>query len=289
MVKNILNFLNHFKKIFNQNTAISVTLLIIFFTLFGACVFLNFESPDNKTTSTFVEALWSSFVFLAGINSDGHEVYHPVSRVVTIIITFAGMIALGSFLAIITAIFVERRLKEGMGLMPVTCKDHIIICGWNYKADEMICQLRSDENKEKFQPIVILADNITEKPSELIDFEDVYFVKGDGSNEADLIKANIMEAKNAIILADVTRDNRLSNIPDAKSILISLAIETINPGVYTCVEVIDSANIPHFKRCHADEIIAISEISGKLMVQAALNHGISELVSDILTFGEGSE
>jgi len=178
-----------------------------------------------------------------------------------------------------------KKFRGGATLSKVNCKGHIIICGWNFKAEEIIRQLQMPDIKENFQ-IVILTDKIDANP---LKSDNVFFVKGDTTNEDDLKAANIMEAKIAIILADLSNESRSSGLSDAKTILTTLTIETINPDVYTCVEVLDPNNIQHLKRANANEIIASSEISGKMLVSAAINHGVTKLISKMLTFGEGSE
>jgi voltage-gated potassium channel len=98
-----------------------------------------------------------------------------------------------------------------------------------------------------------------------------------------------MNCSCAIILAEITAENRSSSMPDSKSILTVLTIESLRPEVYTVAEVLDPCNIPHFKRANVDEIVASSEFTGKLLVQATLNHGITSLFENMLTFSEGSE
>ena len=58
--------------------------------------------------------------------------------------------------------------------MDIKVKDHFLICGWSYKAKEIIAELRADK-KVKDKPIVLIAD-VPEKP---LEDEDVYFIHGD--------------------------------------------------------------------------------------------------------------
>ncbi len=159
-------------------------------------------------------------------------------------------------------------------------KDHIVICHWNSKAMNIIRELHAPVVKDK-RTIVVIDKEIGEMPKD-DEFDDVYAIHGDPTDDKVLLRANIVEAKSAIILAD----EKERNYADSKSILIALAIENLNSRVYTCVEVLDSRNIVHFRRTTVDEIISVSEISEKMLSQAAMNPGITNFFLELLTFQE---
>ena len=155
----------------------------------------------------------------------------------------------------------EKKMEKTLQNM----KDHFIICGWSYKAKEIISELRADK-KVKDKPIVIIAD-IPEKP---LEDENTYFIHGEVDLDI-LQKANLREASVVMVLTDEDLD---SYSRDAKVVLNTLSIRKLNPNVYICVEISDSRNMQHGKLAGADEIIVIGELSGNLLVQAALDHGI---------------
>ena len=159
-------------------------------------------------------------------------------------------------------------------------KNHIVICHWNLKTMNIIRELHAPVVKDK-KTIVIIDREIGEMPKDG-EFDDVYAIHGNPTDDTVLNRANITEAQSAIILAD---ENERS-YADSKSILIALAIENLNPNVYTCVEVLDSRNIVHFRRTTVDEIISVSEISEKMLSQAAMNPGITAFFLELLTFQE---
>ncbi|MDA2924566.1 hypothetical protein MYX65_07910 [Acidobacteria bacterium AH-259-L09] len=80
-----------------------------------------------------------------------------------------------------------------------------------------------------------------------------------------------------------------ANGQDAKTVLSTLTVESLIPNVYTIVEVVDSANIEHCQRAHADEIVVGSEFSSTLLYRAAVDHGFSKILSGLLSsrFGNG--
>ncbi len=74
-----------------------------------------------------------------------------------------------------------------------------------------------------------------------------------------------------------------------RSILAVMAIEAIAPQVRTVVEANNPMHVDHFRRADADEILVTSRLASHLLARSALYPGLSELVTDIVSGGEGSE
>lgn len=157
---------------------------------------------------------------------------------------------------------------------------HVIICGWGEKAFRIVRELHAPVIEDR-KPVLLIADQTGTLPDEPA-FEDVHALTGDPTLDETLHAAGVDRAETAIILADKAR----GQLADARSILIALAIESINPNVHTAVEVVDSANLPHFSRTAVNEIISISDLSEKLLAQAALNHGVTDFYQELLLFQE---
>ena len=91
-------------------------------------------------------------------------------------------------------------------------------------------------------PILLLADTET-KP---IDDEHLYFVRG----EENLRRANVERAATVVIVGDRRLDYTAR---DAKVVLSTLTVETLNPDVYSIVELASEDNVRHCERAHANE------------------------------------
>jgi len=155
-------------------------------------------------------------------------------------------------------------------------RGHIVVCGWNATARDLIAELARDEYGTK----IVLLHNSERNPAD----ESVYFVRGDTTNEGDLRRAGIENAVSAIICpADG------SNEADMSSILTVLAIESLAPEVRTVVEVNNPDHVPHFKRAEVDEVMVTSKLASHLLARTAMYPGLSQLVIDIVSGGEGSE
>ena len=55
------------------------------------------------------------------------------------------------------------------------------------------------------------------------------------------------------------------------------------------VEANNPMHVDHFRRADADEILVTSRLASHLLARSALYPGLSELVTDIVSGGEGSE
>lgn len=268
----------HIKKLFkiikksNILRLLFLTLFILFIGAFGINYF--------EKTLTLVDAFWWSIVTITTV---GYGDISPSSlggRIIGITVMVFGIGLLGMFTATIASTIVEGRLKEDKGLKKVKADKHFVICGWSYKAKEIIAELRADL-KSKDKPIVIIAD-IPEKP---LDDDNVFFIRGEVSSET-LEKANLQAA--SVVMA-LSSENIDSYSRDAKTVLNILTIRTLNSNVYICAEIEDIKNLQHCKMAGANEIIVIGKMSSNLLVQAALNHGITYFITELLTTRFGSE
>jgi voltage-gated potassium channel len=73
------------------------------------------------------------------------------------------------------------------------------------------------------------------------------------------------------------------------SILSLMAIESIAPQVRTVAEVNNPKHEPHFLRADVDELLVTSKVASRLLARSALYPGLSSIVTDIVSGGEGSE
>lgn len=158
-------------------------------------------------------------------------------------------------------------------------KDHVVICNWTEKADVIVRQLHDDSVHDR-SPIVV----ITEKPEQVPKsaekaYRGLLIVGGDPADRDILERADIRTARTAVILAD-EQDNENA---DSKSILIQLAIDSINPNVHTIVELVKSSSEMYFQYTHVNEVICLEQLAEKLLSQAALTPGLSEVYMNLLT------
>ena len=158
-------------------------------------------------------------------------------------------------------------------------KNHVVICNWTSKADIIVRQLHDESVREK-KPIIV----ITEKPEQVPKSTDkayrgLLIIGGNPADKEILIRADIKHARTAIILAD---EEDIENA-DSRSILIQLAVDSINPNVHTIVELVRSSSRMYFQYTHVNEIICLEQLAEKLLSQAALTPGLSDIYMNLLT------
>lgn len=249
---------------------------LLLFLLVAGTVGLAFFEPNISLR----DAMWWSMVTLTTVGYGDVAPATGGGRAIGVVIMLLGIGTLSTFTATIASILVEKKMKEDRGMGSWDFEDHLVMCEWNHRSMEILKERRNDPRTEN-DPIVLIAD-IEAKP---VDDDLLYFIKGYVTEE-NLKRANLEKAKTVIILGD---DKLEENSRDAKAVLSTLTVESVNPNVYTIVELVSGANVRHCKRAKADEVIVGSEFSSKLISSASQDHGISKVLSELLTSREGND
>jgi voltage-gated potassium channel len=196
--------------------------------------------------------------------------------IVAWLLAFFGVAIVAAMTGAVVGFVIDFLLKEGQGMGAAGFRDHIVVCGWNSTARDLIEELKGDEYQTK---VVVLHDSERNPAG-----DSVYFVRGDITAEADLVRAGIPDAASAVVFPTAG-----TNEADMRSILCVMAIESIAPDVRTVVEANNPAHVEHFRRARADEVLVTSTLASRLLARSALYPGLSELVTDLVSGGEGSE
>ena len=240
-----------------------------------AAIVITLVEPEKLTLAGFGSSFYWAITTVIG-SGDASYVTSPGGFVVGWVLAFFGVAVVAAMTGAVVGFFIDMLLKEGQGMGAAGYRDHIVVCGWNTTARELIQELKGDE----FTTKVVLLHDSERNPGG----DSVYFVRGDITSTDDLERTGIREASAAIVFP-----SDRSNEADMRSILAVMAIESIAPHVRTVVEANNPAHVDHFRRADADEILVTSRLASRLLARSALYPGLSKLVTDIVSGGEGSE
>ncbi|MGH8927367.1 MAG: potassium channel family protein [Acidimicrobiia bacterium] len=256
-------------KSFYRSLVIGLTLILAL----AAAAVTMFEK--DVAIASFGQSFYWALTTVIGAGDSGY-VSSPVGWVVSWFLNLFGVGIVAAMTGALVGFVIDFLLKEGQGMGAAGFSDHVVVCGWNATARDLIDELTSDDYGAK----VVLIDPMERNPAG----DAVYFIRGDGANDEDLRRAGIDCAKAAIVCP---RDG--SDDADMHSILTVLAIENLAPGVRTVVEVNNPKHVPHFKRADVDEVLVTSKLASRLLARTALYPGLGDLVTDMVSGGAGSE
>lgn len=259
-------------------------LLSLLVLVFAPLLMWSAEQGTNEA----VGGLGSAYVWLARTlfeNSSPIKMGTFFGFIAYYIVRIAGYGLVAFATGALASRFVQSVILRGAGMGTFKRSGHVVICGWNSQGPEIINELVAKEMEES-RPIAILAQLATDPFPE---DDRVTFIRGNPTNTGDLLRVGIDRAECAIVMADATSTSAAPDDQDARTLLTVLAIESLNPNCYTCVEVVRSANRQHFDRAKADEMVVSAEMTGALLASSAKTHGLSRVVTDLLTHPEGME
>ena len=253
-----------------------ITLLsaVVGFVVVAAIVITMLET-EKRSFAGFGSSFYWAITTVIG-SGDASYVSSPGGFLIGWVLAFFGVAIVAAMTGAVVGFFIDILLKEGQGMGAAGYRDHIVVCGWNTTARDLIQELKGDE----FTTKVVVLHDAERNPAG----DGVYFVRGDITSAEDLGRTGIREAASAIVFP-----SDRSNEADMRSILAVMAIESIAPQVRTVVEANNPTHVDHFRRAEADEILVTSRLASRLLARSALYPGLTELVTDIVSGGDGSE
>jgi voltage-gated potassium channel len=267
-----------------------IVLILLTVTIFlsSSVLYLVEIGQAGATIRSFWDALWWAVVSLATVGYGDTIPVSNLGRLAAMISIIIGIGLISLLTATISSVFVGRRIMEDRGLESIHTRDQIVICGWNQNGEEIIQGLIQEIGKNKLRIVLVNELSMEEINNIKAQFPDVQieFVHGDFVREGILRKANIEEAQAAIILADYSSPRGVEKADD-RTVLGTLAIKSMAPGVRTCAELLNIENRDHLKRVNVDEIIVRGEHGGAMLASSSVSPGISRLLNMLMSYGEG--
>lgn len=265
--------------------ALFAALLILIGMGVAAAVIVYFA---ERGTNPEVGSVWSGFywVLITVIDDPPFATTSRAARMsyYALVLIKPGLLSLVT--AAIASRLLQLVLRRNAGLGRVKMNDHMVILGWSSKGSEIIAEIRRRDDAAENLPEVVLLAPLDKNPSA---DPMIQFISGDPTQEEDLERASIRTARTALILADNSYPGIDVEDMDSRTLLTTLAVESMNPDCYTCIEVIHSHNSQHFDRTRANELVVSGRMTGALLAHSAVTHGLSKIIGDLITYPENNE
>ncbi len=282
-VGNSLGFIETLKSILSK-AIFKIFLALTLLTIMASVAVLHFEGQQNPVE---YRGLWDSVWWaLVTVFTVGYGDISPITiggRLVGIFVMISGVTLVSLITATISSIFVARKIREDQGLESISFEDHIIICGWNNKAESIIDTLFSLSKTRP--PRIILVNELSEEEinSVLDRFRKfkVKFIRGDYTRNAPLERANIQDAKTIILLPNL--DQYDPSVADEKTLLATLNIKSSYPKKKVIAFIMISDNEVHVKRAKADEVIVSDQFVDFILAGDVAEPGLSNVVSTLFS------
>jgi voltage-gated potassium channel len=278
-----LNLIYRVISFFRSNLLLTVIFFITVVSSIGSFIFYRIELDHNPYFSSFGEALWWVMV---SITTVGYGDIVPVTgygRILATFIIFTGVALFSMFTALVSSVFVTQKLKEERGLKQITERNHILLCGWNHTAEQI---LKVIFNRSQATSLVIINQLPEDQVQTiLLNFKDkpLNFIRGDFAQEEILNRANIAKARAVIIIPDTTAT--LTAKSDEKTILTAFSVKAVNSKIKVYAHIIDRDNEPYLKKAQVDDYIVSDDYSGVLLGEMVTDPGIPQSVKQLLLGG----
>jgi TRAP transporter TAXI family solute receptor len=246
------------------------------------------EHRINDNYATPWKSMWSGLITIYSLS--GKEPFSLPGRVIAVAIFILGVGGLVWLSEKLFRYYFEKNiipLLRGRLTRMHKMTDHYVIAGWNEKGPGILEQLHSEDfHNRKF--VVILAEE--SRTRKLHSHDHVHVERADQASESALRQVAVQAAHSVIVLAESS-----GPLADARTIQTLLAIRKIcsehesKRQVPVIAEIVEPKNVSLANYAGMQdqgtlEIVSSSELGQRLLTQAAVHPGLSNLYRKLLTF-----
>lgn len=254
--------------------------------LMAAVVLWTFERPYAEPGDRFHDfwsSLWSGTVFLvSGIEFEPKTFVGKAAAVMVMLsgVGMLGLLGTSILAAVVESVGLAARVRRKPALSSL--EGHVVICGWSAKGDAIVREIHSEQFDPRERRAIVIVDpraheiEVTDRQA----YQGVWAVVGDPVQREALDEADATRAHSAIVLAGEEEDRRSA---DAGTILVSLALQAVCPGLHTCAEVRSRRSMVHFERTAVKELVCVRDVAARLLGHAAHRHHLTDFFLQLLT------
>jgi voltage-gated potassium channel len=256
--------------------------------VFASAALVMFERDSNPSLGTFPQAFWFSVYSVIATEPIPGPPHTFGGHVIAVFVILTGLFTFATVVGTISALVSDRMRSGDLIVDWEDLRDHLIICGFNRKA-EIIIKEYITASPEDDRPIVVLAELEGGIPQlrDAVSRSRVQFLNDDFTKLEALEKAGVRRAARCILLADTSR-GRKERDADARTVLAALTIERLNPAVYTVAEIHRREHAHHLEMGKVNDYVVSGEQSAFLLAQSAITRGVMSVFSELLTREHGN-
>ena len=258
-----------------KEVGLGLLLVVVLISITGNAATFYLLEGDSQGLG-IGDALWYSIVSITTIGYGDLAPDSLGARIGTVIfIVLLGLSAFTTAVGMTVDWIVDLQLKERTGLGRALARDHLLIV--NYPSERRVRQVIDEflgDPRHKNDEIVVVTDKVDGLP---FDLKNVNFVRGSPLEEESYARANVGDARQAIVLSPGYDD------PNSDSVNASIVsiLEHLNPNIRTVVE---SLNVKHellFKGSKNASVVHTFRLSSNLLVQESQDPGVNRLTHAI--------
>lgn len=262
--------------------------LVLLAIVFASSALVMFERDANPSMRTFSQAFWFSVYSIVAAEPIPGPPQTFGGHVVAVLVILTGLFTFATVVGTISALVADR-MRTGELIMDwEDLRDHLIVCGWNRKAEIIIREYVTAYPDDDL-PVVVVAELEGGVPTvrDAAARGRVQFLNDDFTKIEALEKAGVKRAARCILLADTSR-GRKERDADARTVLAALTIERMNPAVYTVAEIHRREHAHHLEMGKVNDYVVSGEQSAFLLAQSAITRGVMSVFSELLTREHGN-
>jgi len=234
-----------------------LVIISLFLLAFGTLIHLI----EPQTFKTLYDGIWWAIVTAGTVGYGDFVPVTPVGKAVAIILIFSGAGIVASYFASIATVAASSEQSFIEGKKTFKGKNQLIIVGWNERSRYIIADMHE---REPQLPIVLIDESLQRHP---LPRTNIHFIHGRAAEDSILFKANIHEANQILITADLQQNEFHT---DMFSILTLLAVKGLNPALYCLIEILTEEQRQNALRAGANGLIETNKFASFYMVKALL-------------------
>ena len=236
----------------------------------------GYIDPEDDSVS-LLDAFYYSTV---SVTTTGYGDIRPVSDgarlTTTLLVTPARILFLIILVGTTLEILAERtRTAYRLRRWRTGLKDHIIVCGYGTKGETAVRTLLSKGTDRKDIVVIDPAQDARTRAHAA----GLAVVEGRAVSQEVLEEANVGDARTVIVAVD----------RDDAAVLTTLTARELAPNAKIVAAVREEENVHLLHQSGANSVLTSSGSAGRLLGLATDSPGITEVLEDLLTVGEGLE